>query len=164
MSEVADDHFFLRAHHRRDSRRFATDLATMRRTDNSRAAQLRDRSIMAAKSRSRSSNSSIGMVSPCAAAICAVINRIGSICSAGPPMRADPTKRLPEEKRPRWGVRTSNPGGAASRSLVGSTPSLFRHVHKTSASSSRLSQLYFQLTSVGLPPGRIRINACNEVS
>ena len=25
-----------------------------------------------------------------------------------------------EEKRPRWGVRTSNPGGAASRSLVGS--------------------------------------------
>ena len=35
-----------------------------------------------------------------------------------------------EEKRPRWGVRTSNPGGAASRSLVGSTPSLFRHVQR----------------------------------
>src|SRR5262249_53918440 len=35
-----------------------------------------------------------------------------------------------EENRPRWGVRTSNPGGAASRSLVGSTPSLFRHVQK----------------------------------
>ena len=32
-----------------------------------------------------------------------------------------------EENRPRWGVRTSNPGGAASRSLVGSTPTLFRH-------------------------------------
>ena len=31
-----------------------------------------------------------------------------------------------EGKRPRWGVRTSNPGGAASRSLVGSTPTLFR--------------------------------------
>ena len=35
-----------------------------------------------------------------------------------------------EENRPRWGVRTSNPGGAASRSLVGSTPSLFRHVQE----------------------------------
>jgi hypothetical protein len=32
-----------------------------------------------------------------------------------------------EEKRPWWGVRTSNPGGAVSRSLVGSTPTLFRH-------------------------------------
>src|SRR5436190_1428200 len=31
-----------------------------------------------------------------------------------------------EENRPRRGVRTSNPGGAASRSLVGSTPILFR--------------------------------------
>lgn len=37
-------------------------------------------------------------------------------------------KEFQEENRPRWGVRTSNPGGAASRSLVGSTPSLFRHV------------------------------------
>ena len=34
---------------------------------------------------------------------------------------------IEEEKRPRWGVRTSNPGGAVSRSLVGSTPTLFRH-------------------------------------
>jgi hypothetical protein len=31
-----------------------------------------------------------------------------------------------EENRPRWDVRTSNPGGAVSRSLVGSTPTLFR--------------------------------------
>ncbi len=31
-----------------------------------------------------------------------------------------------EEKRPRWGGRTSNPAGAVSRSLVGSTPTLFR--------------------------------------
>ena len=31
-----------------------------------------------------------------------------------------------EGKRPWWGVRTSNPGRAASRSLVGSTPTLFR--------------------------------------
>ena len=33
--------------------------------------------------------------------------------------RADAAASL-EENRPRWGVRTSNPGGAASRSLVGS--------------------------------------------
>ena len=33
-----------------------------------------------------------------------------------------------EEKRSWWGVRTSNPGEAASRSLVGSTPTLFRHL------------------------------------
>jgi hypothetical protein len=32
-----------------------------------------------------------------------------------------------EERRSRWGVRTSNPGRAARRSLVGSTPTLFRH-------------------------------------
>src|SRR5580698_3994227 len=31
-----------------------------------------------------------------------------------------------EENRPRWGVRTSNPYGAASLSQVGSTPTLFR--------------------------------------
>ncbi len=36
-------------------------------------------------------------------------------------------RRRQEENRPRWGVRTSNPGGAESRSLVGSTPTLFRH-------------------------------------
>ena len=30
------------------------------------------------------------------------------------------------EKRPRWGVRSSKPGGAVSRSLVGSTPILSR--------------------------------------
>jgi hypothetical protein len=32
-----------------------------------------------------------------------------------------------EENRPWWGVRTSNPGEAASLSQVGSTPALFRH-------------------------------------
>lgn len=32
--------------------------------------------------------------------------------------------------RSRWGVRTSNPGGAVSRSYVGSTPSLFRQLAK----------------------------------
>lgn len=37
-----------------------------------------------------------------------------------------------EENRPRWGGRTSNPEGAASRSLVGSTPSLFRQNKPTS--------------------------------
>jgi hypothetical protein len=37
--------------------------------------------------------------------------------------------RLMEENRPWWGVRTSNPGEAASLSQVGSTPALFRHFH-----------------------------------
>jgi hypothetical protein len=34
-----------------------------------------------------------------------------------------------EENRPWWGVRTSNPSEAASLSLVGSTPALFRQPH-----------------------------------
>jgi hypothetical protein len=34
---------------------------------------------------------------------------------------------ITEENRPWWGVRTSNPGEAASLSRVGSTPALFRH-------------------------------------
>ena len=42
-------------------------------------------------------------------------------------------QRRLEENRPRWGVRTSNPGGAVSRSLVGSTPTLFRHLPEESA-------------------------------
>src|SRR3981081_1873647 len=36
--------------------------------------------------------------------------------------------RYREGNRPRWGVRTSNPSEAASLSLVGSTPALFRHL------------------------------------
>jgi hypothetical protein len=39
-----------------------------------------------------------------------------------------------EENRPWWGVRTSNPGEAASLSQVGSTPALFRHLQFQSAS------------------------------
>src|ERR1700728_3946072 len=39
-----------------------------------------------------------------------------------------------EENRPWWGVRTSNPGEAASLSQVGSTPTLFRHLQIRSAS------------------------------
>lgn len=37
--------------------------------------------------------------------------------------------RTLEENRPWWGVRTSNPSEAASLSLVGSTPALFRQFH-----------------------------------
>jgi hypothetical protein len=33
-----------------------------------------------------------------------------------------------EEIVPRWGARSSKPGGAVKRSLVGSTPALFRHL------------------------------------
>ena len=55
-----------------------------------------------------------------------------------PPSGGRAEQPVQEEKRPRWGVRTSNPGGAASRSLVGSTPTLFRHIqgaHDETASS-----------------------------
>jgi hypothetical protein len=38
-------------------------------------------------------------------------------------------QQLMEESRSRWGDRTSNPGGAARRSQVGSTPILLRHLH-----------------------------------
>src|SRR6478752_7526607 len=41
-------------------------------------------------------------------------------------VRPAETRVAMEEKRPRWGVRTSNPGGAVSRSWVGSTPILLR--------------------------------------
>lgn len=34
---------------------------------------------------------------------------------------------MKEEIVPRWGARSSKPGGAVKRSLVGSTPALFRH-------------------------------------
>ncbi len=36
-----------------------------------------------------------------------------------------------EENVPRWGGRSSKPAGVATRSLVGSTPSLFRHSPRT---------------------------------
>ena len=48
--------------------------------------------------------------------------------------------KFQEENRPRWGVRTSNPGGAASRSLVGSTPSLFRHPRAHEERSGAMSR------------------------
>jgi hypothetical protein len=40
--------------------------------------------------------------------------------------------KILEENRPWWGVRTSNPGEAASLSRVGSTPALFRHFNDLS--------------------------------
>ncbi len=57
------------------------------------------------------------------------INPHGWTCSAQPAMMRElkcrRIRRRMEEKRPWWGVRIQNPGGAASRSLVGSTPTLF---------------------------------------
>jgi hypothetical protein len=41
--------------------------------------------------------------------------------------RRRPIRRHEEEDRPRWDVRTSNPGRAVRRSLVGSTPILLRY-------------------------------------
>ena len=83
----------------------------------------------AARSRSRSSSSLTATASPCDAGTCAGSTRGGSISSAA----TTPRRRLREENRPRWGVRTSNPGGAVRRSLVGSTPTLFRHGQRSTA-------------------------------
>ncbi len=52
--------------------------------------------------------------------------RIAWTCFAVAPDNRPARQQQMEEHRPRWGVRTSNPGRAASRSLVGSTPILFR--------------------------------------
>src|SRR5262245_58903872 len=71
------------------------------------------------------------MASPCVAATFAASTSIASICSDDArAMQRQPKNPFQEENRPRWGVRTSNPGGAASRCLVGSTPSLFSHAQK----------------------------------
>lgn len=40
-----------------------------------------------------------------------------------------------EENVPRWGGRSSKPAGVATRSLVGSTPSLFRHSTRTNVAA-----------------------------
>ena len=64
--------------------------------------------------------------------------------SVPPPRRRAVDSRALEEKRPRWGVRTSNPGGAASRSLVGSTPTLFRHPPGARDDASCLVSRYAQ--------------------
>ncbi|OJU30041.1 MAG: selenocysteine-specific translation elongation factor [Rhizobiales bacterium 68-8] len=56
--------------------------------------------------------------------------RRGDLRGVVPQRIADHARRtngIMEENRPRWGVRTSNPGGAVSQSRVGSTPTLFRH-------------------------------------
>src|ERR1700677_3572735 len=60
---------------------------------------------------------------------------IAWICSEG---RVNPAARV-EENRPRWGARTSNPCGAASLSLVGSTPTLFRQHRPELLASNRRS-------------------------
>src|SRR5690349_25127004 len=70
------------------------------------------------------------MASLCVAATFGGSTSIASICSGARAMQRQPRNPFQEENRPRWGGRTSNPGGAASRSLVGSTPSLFRHIQE----------------------------------
>jgi hypothetical protein len=46
--------------------------------------------------------------------------------SGSGPCMVRPIKRSTEKNVPRWGARSSKPGGVAMRSLVGSTPALFR--------------------------------------
>ena len=69
----------------------------------------------------------------------------------------EPRRRQAQEgKRPRWGVRTSNPGEAASRSLVGSTPTLFRHVPGAPDETVRPLSRYARACGKPKRPGRKR--------
>ena len=130
VDEVAHDHFFLRGTVAEMVEIIDRRQRKGRRTASSPRRSSATASTTAARSRSRSWNSSTAMASPCGAAMCAASTSIASICSGAWTVRRLPKNPFQEENRPRWGVRTSNPGGAASRSLVGSTPSLFRHVQK----------------------------------
>ena len=80
-------------------------------------------SITAEKLQSRFSIFLIATALRCTKETCAGSTAIGWTCSARPSLC--PAAHL-EEHRPRWGVRTSNPSGAASLSQVGSTPTLLR--------------------------------------
>ena len=111
VHEVAHDHFFLRDTVG-EMVAIAAELDAERRPVQRRRSSATG-STTAARSRSRSSSSSTATASPCDAATCAASTPGGSTFSRA-------TARSREEKRPRWGVRTSNPGGAVRRSLVGS--------------------------------------------
>ena len=125
VDEVAHDHFFLRATVA-EMVEIAADVAAQAEKGEFTAAQFRDRLDNGRK---------------VAIQILEFFDRHGVTMRRGDlrrinqhrldlfrRRRSEPRRRdILEEKRPRWGVRTSNPGGAASRSLVGSTPSLFRH-------------------------------------
>jgi selenocysteine-specific elongation factor len=131
VDEVAHDHFFLRATVA-EMVEIVVDLGTTAANGEFAAAQFRDRADNGRK---------------VAIQILEFFDRHGVTLRRGDLRRVNKRRldlfRRPveavsagnpdfrEENRPRWGVRTSNPGGAASRSLVGSTPSLFRHAKGT---------------------------------
>jgi hypothetical protein len=64
-----------------------------------------------------------------------------------------------EENRPRWGARTSNPGGAASLSRVGSTPTLFRQLRLERLASNLRNR--FALPPVCLVNGSLFALECD---
>ncbi len=72
------------------------------------------------------------------------MNRASSTCSATRQQRhrrpCNRNQANQEENCPRWDVRTSNPGGAVSRSLVGSTPTLFRQPRRRARRDRALRQ------------------------
>ena len=121
--EVAHDHFFLRSTVR-EMVGIAADLIAAPGHVGFSAAEFRDRVANGRK---------------VAIQILEFFDRRGVTLRSGDLRRINPrppgsvwrwraklmTMRL-EENRPRWGVRTSNPCGAASLSQVGSTPTLFR--------------------------------------
>ncbi len=121
--EIAHDHFFLRATVT-EMVRIVADLSFNAKDGNFTAAQFRDRVVNGRK---------------VAIQILEFFDRHGVTLNRDDlrrvnrhrldlfgPVVHSPIRKM-EENRPRWGVRTSNPGEAASLSLVGSTPALFRH-------------------------------------
>ena len=123
--EIAPDHFFLRET-AAEMAAIAADIAADAGDGQFNAAQFRDRLDNGRK---------------VAIQILEFFDRHGVTLRRGDLRRVNPqrldlfrraadggsTRPPQEENRPRWGVRTSNPGRTVSRSLVGSTPTLFRH-------------------------------------
>ncbi len=124
--EVAPDHFF-RRETVDEMAGILTDIAQSQKDGQISAAQFRDRLNNGRK---------------VAIQILEYFDRQGLTARRGDLRRINPRRleilqacagacarlRPKEENRPRWGVRTSNPGGAVSQSLVGSTPTLLRHL------------------------------------
>ena len=125
VDEIAHDHFFLRAT-TAEMVALAADVAARSADGWFTAARFRDRMDNGRK---------------VAIQILDFFDRHGVTLRRGDLRRINPhrldlfgtaARAAREENRPRWGVRTSTPGGAASLSRVGSTPILFRQPPRAS--------------------------------
>ena len=124
VDEVAHDHFFLRGTVA-EMVETAADLAAKAATGQFTAAEFRDRLDNGRKVAIQILEFFDRHGVTLRRGDLRRIKNTGSTCSAARRINSR-YRRTVEGNRPRWGVRTSNPGGAASRSLVGSTPTLFR--------------------------------------